>query len=92
MKSTYFRRAGTFCACCALTFAAFCGGSIPAIASEQHNIIANKIMQLQKEPNESLDDFDNHFIHSCFEFSKYDVDWPLMKEKFEFLVIIHNLL
>lgn len=48
MKSTYFRRAGTFCAGCALTFAAFCGGSTTAFASQQHNIIANKIMQLQQ--------------------------------------------
>ena len=48
MKSTYFRRAGTFCAGCVLTFAAFCGGSMTAFASEQHNIIANKIMQLQQ--------------------------------------------
>ncbi len=48
INSTYFRRAGTFCAGCALTFAAFCGGSMTAFASEQHNIIANKIMLLQQ--------------------------------------------
>ncbi|MEG4215529.1 L,D-transpeptidase [Microcoleus sp. Pol14C6] len=48
INSTYFRRAGTFCAGFALSFAVFCGGSIPVIAGEQHNIIANKIMQLQQ--------------------------------------------
>jgi len=48
INSIYFRRAGTFCAGCALTFGAFCGGSMTALAGEQHNIIANKIMQLQQ--------------------------------------------
>ena len=48
INSTYFRRAGTFLAGCALTVAAFCGGQSPAIASEQHNKIANKIMLLQQ--------------------------------------------
>ena len=54
MKSTYFRRAGTFCVGCALTFAAFCGGSMTAFANQQHNIIANKIMQLQQWANAGL--------------------------------------
>ncbi len=48
INSTYWRRAGTFCAGCALTVAASCGGSMTAFASEQHNIIANRIMQLQQ--------------------------------------------
>ncbi|PSB29631.1 hypothetical protein C7B69_09215, partial [filamentous cyanobacterium Phorm 46] len=48
INSTYFRRAGTFCAACALTVTAFCGGQTPAFAGEKHNIIANKIMQLQQ--------------------------------------------
>ncbi|WP_293129598.1 L,D-transpeptidase [Microcoleus sp. bin38.metabat.b11b12b14.051] len=48
IKSTYLRRAGTFCAGCVLTVAAFCGGLAPAFAAEQHNTIANRIMQLQQ--------------------------------------------
>ena len=48
IKSTYWRRAGTFCASFALTVAVFYGGSTPAVAGEQHNIIANRILQLQE--------------------------------------------
>jgi lipoprotein-anchoring transpeptidase ErfK/SrfK len=48
INSTYLRRLGTFCASCALTVTAFCGGLTPAIAGQQHNTIANRIMQLQE--------------------------------------------
>ena len=48
INSTYLRRAGTLIASCALTVAVFCGGSTAAITDQQHNIIANRIMQLQE--------------------------------------------
>ncbi len=48
INSTYWRRAGTFCASFALTVAVFHGGSTTAFAGEQHNIIANRILQLQE--------------------------------------------
>jgi lipoprotein-anchoring transpeptidase ErfK/SrfK len=48
INSTYLRRAGTLCASCALTVAVFCAGSTTALASPQHNTIANRILQLQE--------------------------------------------
>ena len=48
INSTYLRRVGTWCAGCALTIAALCGGSTAAIAGEQHNTIAYRIMELQQ--------------------------------------------
>ena len=49
INSTYLRRAGTFCTSCALTVAVFYGMPTPAIAgTPQHNIIANRILQLQE--------------------------------------------
>jgi len=50
--------------------------------------IFKKIMRLRKSPDESLDDFHDHFNNFCFEFSENDINWNLMKEKFEFLVHI----
>lgn len=48
MNSTYLRRTATFCAGCAIAFAAFFGNSPTALAGQQHNKIANRIMQLQQ--------------------------------------------
>jgi len=41
-----------------------------------------------KASDGSLNDFHDSFINFCFEFSEDDVDWPLMKDKFDFLVHI----
>jgi len=43
--------------------------------------VFKKIMQLQKAPDILLNYFHDHFIHLCFDFSKDDVNWNLMKEK-----------
>ncbi len=48
INSTYLRRAGTFCASCALTVAVLFGGSTTSLANPQHNTIANRILQLQE--------------------------------------------
>lgn len=53
-----------------------------------YKYVFKKIMQLRKAPDESLDDFHDHFIHFFFEIFEDDVYWPLMKEKFEFIVHI----
>lgn len=53
-----------------------------------YKYVFKKIMRLWEEPHESLDDFHDHFIHFCFELFKDDVYWPLMRDKFEFLVHI----
>lgn len=45
-------------------------------------------MHLRKAPDESLEDFHDHFIHFCYEFSEDDIDWNFMKERFQFLVHI----
>jgi len=44
------------------------------------------INQLRMNPNESIDDFSNIFLHLCYEFTKEYMDWDFFKHKFEHLV------
>ena len=38
--------------------------------------------------DESLEDFMDNFLHLCYEFSKEDVDWDFMSEKFQSLDLV----
>lgn len=40
------------------------------------------------EPNESIEDFSNRFLHLCYEFPEEDMDHYFLKQKFKHLVHI----
>lgn len=40
------------------------------------------------KPSESIEDFQNRFIHFCYEFFEDDIDWNFMKDKFEYFLQI----
>ena len=41
--------------------------------------VYKRINHLKMEPNESIEDFSNIFLHLCCEFPEEDMDWDLFK-------------
>lgn len=51
-------------------------------------VVYKIINKLRMNPDESIEDFSNIFLHLCYEFLEGDMNWYLLKQKFENLVQI----
>lgn len=59
-----------------------------AFGRYDYESVYEKIIHLRKKSNESIEYFHDHFIYLGYEFSKDEIDWNFVKQKFKYLVQI----